>query len=231
MAAMPETATVITSMMRPKVSSISVWVVTVKSSSPRWRWVRTLRSAATTAGTSSAVAATTSISCSSATLNRSMAVATGMKAVSSRSKPSSWPLASITPTTRNEKPPIRTRWPSGEAAPNSSRVSLAPRTAWAPLRSGSTRGRNEPWATVKRHAADASQPTPYTNTARPRPLPSTRAWPKATGTTWSTPGRRRSASLSAMVSLWVVPPSTPGRPMVLTLPGLTATRLVPNWVN
>ena len=73
--------------------------------------------------------------------------------------------------------------------------------------------------------------TPITLTLRPRSPASTRAWPIVTGTTVSTPEIRSSASASSIVSLRVVPPSTPGMPIVFDLPGLTARRLVPNWVN
>jgi hypothetical protein len=55
--------------------------------------------------------------------------------------------------------------------------------------------------------------------------------PIDTGTTASTPGTRRSASASSMVSLRIVAASAPGWPVVMVLPGLTAITFVPNCVN
>src|SRR5688572_15021792 len=68
-------------------------------------------------------------------------------------------------------------------------------------------------------------------TLRPRPRYSTRAWPKATGTTATTPGMRTSASASSMVRWCVVPPNAPGTPPVSTFPGWIAMRFVPNCEN
>ena len=53
----------------------------------------------------------------------------------------------------------------------------------------------------------------------------------ATGTTFSTPETRSIDSASSIVSFCVVPPNTPGIPIVSVLPGLMARMLVPNWVN
>ena len=59
--AIPDTAIVIMPMILPKVSSISVWVVMVKSSSSRWRSISTRRIASTTSGMTSVSLAITSI--------------------------------------------------------------------------------------------------------------------------------------------------------------------------
>ena len=150
------TAAVMIPMMRPNVSSISVCVVTVKSSLSRCRAVSTVltraiqlpllgnRPSATTSDTAPASRAITSMARSSVWLNTARALATGMYAASSRSKPSSCPLDSSTPITRNPQLPIRTRRPSGDASPNSSRASFGPSTANEPLRCGSIGGRNVP---------------------------------------------------------------------------------------
>ena len=151
--------------------------------------------------------------------------------MSSMSKPSIWPLGSITPITRKRPPPMRTSSPSGLRSPNSSRASLGPSTATALARRGSPFGQNEPWRAPNFHSAGRSGVAPSTDTLRPRSPASTRAWPIVTGTMVSTPGMRASASASSIVSLWVVPPRTPGMPSVFDLPGLMAMRLVPNWVN
>ena len=72
-----DTATVTIPMTRPKVSSASVWVVMVKSSSPRWRDINTARAPSTTSDITSVPLATISISTSSSTSKRSIALATG----------------------------------------------------------------------------------------------------------------------------------------------------------
>ena len=147
------------------------------------------------------------------------------------SKPIIWPLGCITPMTRKRPPAMRTKAPRGLRSPKSSRASFGPRTARGAPRRGSPFGQKEPWRAPNRHRVGRSGVAPRMLTLRPRSPAWTRARPIVTGTTVSMPGTRASASASSIVSLRVVPPRTPGMPIVFDLPGLTARMFVPNWVN
>ena len=79
-------------------------------------------------------------------LKMRIAVASGMNATSSRSRPICVPNESSTPMTRMRQSPMRTTRPSALSPRKSSSTSVSPSTTCGPPRSISPGGRKRPWA-------------------------------------------------------------------------------------
>ncbi|MBS1163795.1 MAG: hypothetical protein H6R03_1691 [Burkholderiaceae bacterium] len=166
-------------------------------------------------------------------LNSCCASATGMIASSSVFMPRPLPLAASTPTTRKRRSPMRTNWPSGGSAPNSSARSFAPITITGEPRSQSSTGRKLPCASVKRRMSMNSAVEPSTSVSRSRLPTLISEVPTTTGATRSALGARATARASSTVrSRGVEVMALAGlTPPVAVRPGSTITRLEPMAVN
>jgi len=126
---------------------------------------------------------------------------------------------------------MRMRLPRGFSVANSSLRTLLPSTTKGRAWRGSSSGRKRPTEGFICHTLGTAGPTPSTMVLRLRWPASMAALPCTTGTTSNTRGRRFKASASSMLRGRTLLTTAPDIPRVLALPGVTAIRLVPNWVN
>ena len=232
-AAMPATPRVSVRSNLSKVVKTESWVITVTSSSPRWRWRKVASVASRASGMASRLLASIRIRNSVLELNIACARATGTMTSSSVFMPRPWPTDLSTPMTRKRRSPTRINWPTAAWLPNNSSRILAPMMATEAPRFQSSSGRFLPWASVKLRIGTSSAVVPATITSRSRPPKEISEVPTASGATRRTLGMRRRLLASSMVrSRGVEVMALAGlKPPVPERPGKTLTRLLPSEEN
>ncbi|MPN10167.1 hypothetical protein SDC9_157462 [bioreactor metagenome] len=233
-AAIPATARVSAPSSLSKVARTASWVITVTSSSPRWRCLRSSSDCVRAAGMASRLLASIRMRKRVLELNIAWARETGTMTSSSVFMPSPWPSGLRTPMTRRRRSPTRTSCPTAGSVPKISWRSLAPMMATDEPRFQSSSGRGLPWASSKLRMGMNSAVEPATMASRSLPPWAISEVPTASGATRRTLGRRRRLAASSMVrSRGVEVMALAGlKPPVPERPGSTMTRLVPsdeNW--